>query len=159
MTCNRFGNHRCQNAKIFHIPSAPPSQLPSFFDGSAEKVFQCFLNILHWLDAVFWKQCFNNLAFAFCHYNFVWWCFAFAITWPLCLLYPGTYFLEIYRMTCTVSMSCIKSQKKYSHPLLFLPLYSPEYNPIEHTWSALKQKVASCVHLYDSISQALNTIL
>ena len=28
--------------------------------------------------------------------------------------------------------------KKYSQRLIFLPPYSPEYNPIEHTWSALK---------------------
>jgi len=43
--------------------------------------------------------------------------------------------------------------KKYSQRLIFLPPYSPEYNPIEHTWSALKRKVAGCVHLYASISQ------
>ena len=49
--------------------------------------------------------------------------------------------------------------RKYSQKLIFLPPYSPEYNPIEHTWSALKRKVADCVHLYDSISQALNAIL
>ena len=28
--------------------------------------------------------------------------------------------------------------RKYSQTLIFLPPYSPEYNPIEHTWSALK---------------------
>ena len=47
---------------------------------------------------------------------------------------------------------------KYSQELIFLPPYSPEYNPIEHTWSALKRKVAGCVHLYDSISKALDAI-
>ena len=49
--------------------------------------------------------------------------------------------------------------KKYSQELIFLPPYSPEYNPIEHTWSALKRKVAGCVHLYDSVSQALAAVL
>ncbi len=49
--------------------------------------------------------------------------------------------------------------KKYSQELIFLPPYSPEYNPIEHMWSALKRKVAGCVHLYDSVSQALDAVL
>ena len=49
--------------------------------------------------------------------------------------------------------------KKYSQELIFLPPYSPEYNPIEHTWSSLKRKVAGCVHLYGSVSQALNAVL
>ena len=49
--------------------------------------------------------------------------------------------------------------KKYSQELIFLPPYSPEYNPIEHTWSALNRKVAGCVHLYDSVSQALDAVL
>lgn len=46
-----------------------------------------------------------------------------------------------------------------SHTLIFLPPYSPEYNPIEHTWSALKRNIASCVHLYGSVSQALDAVL
>ena len=49
--------------------------------------------------------------------------------------------------------------RKYSQKLIFLPLYSPEYNPIEHAWSALKRKLAGCVHLYESISQDPDTIL
>ena len=49
--------------------------------------------------------------------------------------------------------------KKYLQELIFLPPYSPEYNPIEHSWSALKRTVASCVHLYSSVSQALDAIL
>ena len=48
---------------------------------------------------------------------------------------------------------------KYSQTLIFLPPYSPEYNPIEHTWSALKRKVAGCVHLYGSVSLALDAVL
>ncbi len=49
--------------------------------------------------------------------------------------------------------------KKYSQRLIFLPPYSPEHNPIEHKWSSLKRKVASCVHLYDSVSDALDAVL
>ncbi len=49
--------------------------------------------------------------------------------------------------------------KEYSQELIFLPPYSPEYNPIEHKWSALKRKVAGCVHLYASVSQALDAVL
>ena len=49
--------------------------------------------------------------------------------------------------------------KKYSQTLIFLPPYSPEHNPIEHKWSSLKRKVASCVHLYDSVPQALAAVL
>ena len=49
--------------------------------------------------------------------------------------------------------------KKYSQRLIFLPPYSPEYNPIEHTWGALKRKVAGCVQVYDSVSQALDAVL
>ena len=49
--------------------------------------------------------------------------------------------------------------RKYSQKLIFLPPYSPEYNPIEHTWSNLKRKVAGCIHLYDSVSQALDAVL
>ena len=49
--------------------------------------------------------------------------------------------------------------RKYSQKLIFLPPYSPEYNPIEHTWSALKRKVAGCVHLYGSVSLALDAVL
>ena len=48
---------------------------------------------------------------------------------------------------------------KYLQTLIFLPPYSPEYNPIEHTRSALKRKVASCVHRYDSVFQALDAVL
>ena len=55
--------------------------------------------------------------------------------------------------------SLVSNCKKYSQELIFLPPYSPEYNPIEHTWSALKRKVAGGVHLYASVSQALDSVL
>ena len=37
----------------------------------------------------------------------------------------------------------------------FLPLYSPEYNPIECTWSTLKQNVSIYVHLYGPFHRLL----
>ena len=49
--------------------------------------------------------------------------------------------------------------RKYSQKLIFLPPYSPEYNPIEHKWSALKRKIAGCIHRCDSVAQALDAVL
>ena len=34
---------------------------------------------------------------------------------------------------------------KYSQTLIFFEPYLPEYNPIEHTWSALKRKVDAAI--------------
>ncbi len=48
--------------------------------------------------------------------------------------------------------------RKYSQTLIFLPPYSPEYKPIEHTWSALKRNIVGSVHL-SSVSQALDAVL
>ena len=48
---------------------------------------------------------------------------------------------------------------KYSQRLIFLPPYSLECLPIEHTWNALSKKLAGCVHLYNSVSQALDAVL
>ena len=48
---------------------------------------------------------------------------------------------------------------RYSQTLIFLSPYSPEYNPIEYTWSTLKSNVAGCVHRYGSVSQALDAVL
>ena len=49
--------------------------------------------------------------------------------------------------------------RKYSQKLIFLPPYSPEYNPIEHTWSDLKRKVASQSHCYNSVAETLDVVL
>ena len=94
--CNRFAIHRCQNAQIFHIPSAPSSQLPSFFWWFRLESLASWISCTDWMSYSE-NISFNNLAFAFCHYNFVGWCFAFAITWFLCLFYHCAYFLGIYR--------------------------------------------------------------
>ena len=42
--------------------------------------------------------------------------------------------------------------------MILMPPYSPKYNPFEHTWSALKQKVAGCIQLYGAVSDALNAV-
>ena len=46
-----------------------------------------------------------------------------------------------------------------SHTLIFLPPYSPDLNPIEHYWSALKRNLASNMHLYPSVTDALNSLI
>lgn len=50
--------------------------------------------------------------------------------------------------------------ERFGGKLLFLPSYSPDFNPIEHTWAVLKQKIKnirrSVDTLYDAISFALN---
>ena len=48
---------------------------------------------------------------------------------------------------------------KYSQELIFLPPYSPEYNPIEHTWSDLKRNIASQSHCYSSVADTLDVVL
>ena len=52
-----------------------------------------------------------------------------------------------------------KIAKKHSQRSIFLPLYSPEHNPIEHAWSALKRNIASKVHNYGSAAETLDAIL
>lgn len=39
--------------------------------------------------------------------------------------------------------------------LLFLPLYSPDLNPIEHLWANIKRKLASILPNYPSVQDAL----
>lgn len=43
--------------------------------------------------------------------------------------------------------------------LLFLPPYSPDLNPIEHTWAHLKQKIRSLLHNSNSLSDAIYNAL
>ena len=49
--------------------------------------------------------------------------------------------------------------RKYLQKLIFLPPYSPEYNLIERTWSAVKRKIAGCIHRCDSVALALDAVL
>jgi len=45
-----------------------------------------------------------------------------------------------------------------SHTLIFLP-HSPDLNPIEHYRSALKRNLATQVHHYHSVAEALDSFL
>ena len=46
-----------------------------------------------------------------------------------------------------------------SHTLLFLPPYSPDLNPIEHYWSALKRNLAAQAHRYHSVAETFDSLL
>ena len=48
---------------------------------------------------------------------------------------------------------------KYFQRLIFLLPYSPEYNPIEHTWSRFEANGCWLCHLYASVSQSLDAVL
>ncbi len=48
---------------------------------------------------------------------------------------------------------------KYSKTLIFLPPYSSEYNPIEHTWKALTRNIAGQIHLHSPVATALDAIV
>lgn len=42
--------------------------------------------------------------------------------------------------------------------VLFLPPYSPDLNPIEKFWANFKRKVRETLHLYSSLSQAIDHV-
>ena len=42
------------------------------------------------------------------------------------------------------------------HSLIFLPPYSPEFNPIENFWAWLKSKIRSCLNDFDSLDDAIS---
>ena len=74
-----------------------------FFDGSAEEVFQRFLNICtDWMEYSESKALIISLLPSVIT-TLCGGVFAMAITWLLCLFYHCAYFLGIYRMTCTES--------------------------------------------------------
>lgn len=43
--------------------------------------------------------------------------------------------------------------------LLFLPPYSPDFNPIEHYWSKLKKLIRKLIPKFDNISDAIDAAL
>ena len=45
--------------------------------------------------------------------------------------------------------------EKYGHKIIFLPPYSPEYNPIENFWSWLKGKLKKILPEYNDFDEAL----
>lgn len=45
--------------------------------------------------------------------------------------------------------------EEYGINIIFLPPYSPEYNPIEHFWSWLKKKICDFLPYCDSLDDAI----
>ena len=45
--------------------------------------------------------------------------------------------------------------KSAGHQIIFLPPYSPEFNPIENFWSWLKRRLCKILPLFDSFNDAL----
>lgn len=43
--------------------------------------------------------------------------------------------------------------------LLFLPPYSPDFNPIETCWANIKRKIRNLAHNFNSLSQAVDHVL
>lgn len=43
--------------------------------------------------------------------------------------------------------------------VLFLPTYSPEYNPIEKLWANIKRRLKKNIRNYDSFEDALEDVL
>ena len=49
----------------------------------------------------------------------------------------------------------ISVAQKYGFRLIFLPPYSPEYNPIENFWARLKRRLRSSLVSYKSFDDAI----
>ena len=45
--------------------------------------------------------------------------------------------------------------QKYGHRLIFLPPYSPEFNPIEHFWARIKHRLKSTLPKFEHFDDAL----
>lgn len=43
--------------------------------------------------------------------------------------------------------------------LLFLPTYSPDYNPIEHTWANMKHWLADNMKFFDTLTDAIQNYI
>ena len=49
-----------------------------------------------------------------------------------------------------------KMAERYNVRLLFLPSYSPDFNPIEKFWANLKRWLRDFLRFYDSLKDALS---
>jgi transposase len=45
--------------------------------------------------------------------------------------------------------------KKYGGNLLFLPAYSPDYNPIEKVWANMKKSLVDIIPKYDALEESI----
>jgi transposase len=45
--------------------------------------------------------------------------------------------------------------KKYGGNLLFLPAYSPDYNPIEKAWANMKKSLVDIIPKYDALEESI----
>ena len=48
--------------------------------------------------------------------------------------------------------------EQYECNLLFLPAYSPDLNPIEHTWASLKRHIKRFRHEFDTVIETIEYI-
>ena len=49
--------------------------------------------------------------------------------------------------------------KETGHYLLFLPLYSPDLNPIEKLWANMKKKLKDIAHNFNTLEEAVISVL
>ena len=47
--------------------------------------------------------------------------------------------------------------QKHKCRIIFLPPYSPEYNPIEKSWANLKQYLKFNIHFFNSLDDAISS--
>ncbi len=52
----------------------------------------------------------------------------------------------------------IETVEKYGHKLIFLPSYSPDFNPIEKFWAALKVKIRVIIDDFNTLSDCVEEI-
>uniref|UniRef100_UPI004057068C transposase n=1 Tax=Candidatus Electronema sp. TaxID=2698783 RepID=UPI004057068C len=52
----------------------------------------------------------------------------------------------------------IEIVEKYGHKLIFLPSYSPDLNPIEKFWAALKAKIRVIIDDFNTLSDCVKEI-
>ena len=49
--------------------------------------------------------------------------------------------------------------KETGHYLLFLPLYSPDLNPIEKLWANMKKKLKDIAYNFNTLEEAVTSVL
>ena len=52
----------------------------------------------------------------------------------------------------------IEIVEKYGHKIIFLPSYSPDLNPIEKFWAALKAKIRMIIDDFNTLSDCVEKI-